>query len=250
MKPASDENEYKCCICKAPIPHPGICDKCVAKQKAEEERARNKLQTVSTIPLAFRWAVFSEQVLYARVRDREAIRKADGVVAKLASGEVSSVVFLGPSGVGKTSLACAVLQASKAYRVGATARFQSAIELASACRATAFGRESEVSERSKSASLLVLDDVGSEPALGADAIREVVHYRSDHGKPTIYTTWQTSKDLSFRYGDGTTRRIMELSTQISMVKHQYPELFTGPPDLKWKREPSLRFLTGFGCLIR
>lgn len=57
--------------------------------------------------------------------------------------------------------------------------------------------------------ILVIDDLGWEPAAGLPAIRELLAHRYGEGLPTIVTSGETLPALRERYGDAVLRRIVE-----------------------------------------
>jgi hypothetical protein len=157
-----------------------------------------------TIPETMRWASLEAPELRERVARPQAIDEAR---AALSSG---GLLFIGPSGSGKTSLACALLREWEARHAPRCAMFVNAWTLSTARvdHGFAHGEPPEV-HRAKNASLLLIDDLGSEPRTTMNAVPEVIFHRSERGGPTWVTTWLSSEALAERYGDGTARRLFE-----------------------------------------
>jgi hypothetical protein len=156
-----------------------------------------------TIPETMRWAALEAPELRERVGRPQAI---DDACAALASG---GLLFIGPSGSGKTSLACALLRAWEARFAPRCAMFVHAWRLSVARADQRFGGEPPDVERAKNASLLLIDDIGSEPRTTLNAVPEVIFHRAERGAPTWVTTWLSPEALAERYGDGIARRLFE-----------------------------------------
>ena len=115
------------------------------------------------------------------------------------------MVFVGPSGSGKSSLACACLRRRiphglwlSALRLG-TARIQH----------SAGDGEAALVARAMAVPLLLLDEVGGETKTATNAVRDVLFARHDADLPTWITTGFSSQQLAETYGDGAVRRITE-----------------------------------------
>lgn len=219
----------KCIGCGAAIEHFGVCDKC-ANQFDRDRTAERRMESISTIPGSLRWATFDAPELATRVKDHAAIsnarKAADGIIAN----KVLRVVLYGPSGVGKTSLACAILRHVIDSQQGRTARFSGAVAVALARMDSSLGGTPYLLDASVRSSCLLLDDLGQEDPRGEHAIREVIHKRFDTPipQPQIVTTWlvRTSDGevdasrLHARYGDGTARRVLEHAAVIEVTRCQ------------------------------
>jgi hypothetical protein len=151
--------------------------------------------------------------LRARVRSPEAIRATREAIR----GELRSMVFAGPGGAGKSTLASAAIGQVMAdalrrrpLRVP-TLRWTSAIDLGLARSRHRLGSEQdpEAIVEAIEADVLVLDDLGAEPARDHDAIAQVIHGRHDADRPLWTTTGLTSAELAARYGGGIARRVTE-----------------------------------------
>lgn len=188
-------------------------------------------QAWRSVPYGFRWARFGDQ-LAARVRPPAAIAVARSTLDDfVARGGTGSMVMMGPTASGKTSLAVACLrwfvqQAERVarrlpiatgadrqiYRLGAEARFVTAYDLAKAAVYSQLGRRPELVERALHASVLVLDELGMDVEVyrhSATSVSEVIHERHAEHRPTIITTYLTKELVQKQYGAGIARRIFE-----------------------------------------
>ena len=224
---AKDTVRYVCPVCQTHYRGYDGCPTCndrYAKRELAVERAR----LCETIPIAFKWAKFNHHPFTQRVCDSEAIKKAIKTTDPLAKRSIKSVILDGPSGSGKTAIACAILHAIVWADQRVSIRFQRATDLSHT-----FGRYSRTNddnhiELSKEANVLVIDDLGTENAQGTDCVRTIIHHRFDENRPTIYTTWMTPTEIEKRYGQGTTRRILQFGITIRVCKKNAPQPNVAP----------------------
>lgn len=95
-------------------------------------------------------------------------------------------------------------------RPSSDARFTDSLRLATARDEYGLGQgEPPKIREAKYASLLALDELGTEPQRYAHTVGDVVFFRHAEGRPTIITTWMTDPQLDARYGDGRRRRMRE-----------------------------------------
>lgn len=203
------------CRCGATIEHPGVCDRCSAR--LDRYRADQLAsQALVSIPQRFRGCAYGSEVLDSRCRS-EYVRDSRSIVDSLMHDRCDGVVLVGPKGVGKTSLACAMLRelADKRAHVVWRAQYVRAIDLGVCRRDAPLGSRPRVIEDALSASLLLLDDLGQEESVGP--LREVIHARHDDCKPTIVTTCWDNDTLQTRYGEGMDRRLFERSAVLHMA---------------------------------
>ena len=185
-------------------------------------RRRDALRVFeSSLPAVYRWARLGHPLLAERVK-----------LATIPSEPPSAqrVVFMGPAGAGKTSLAVALLRAmlerelahatlssdddaeriARRYRFAHTHRIgvaylgglEGAAELRAAIRAP----------------LLLLDDVGAESTVPSDAVPEVIAERHAEERATWITTGLSPKEIAERYGGGVARRVMENAAVLRMAR--------------------------------
>lgn len=193
------EPTWRTCACGA-LTSRVPCWDCDRDHRALADAERARGIALATIPKRFGWAQVGHADLARRVQTREPL--ADVVKRVLGA---SRVIFVGPSGAGKTSLACACLRERvphglymTAFRLG-VARSQASLGQ---------GEPAEV-ERAMTAPLLMLDELGGEAKTATNAVRDVLFARHDADLPTWITTGFTGKQIAETYGDGALRRIIE-----------------------------------------
>lgn len=210
----------------------------IARQQgdnAEVEALRDHLRAV--VPRRFWWAQFGAADLGNRV-DLEAGKLA--CVRELAlAGQ--NLLLIGPSGTGKTSLACAILRevvqeaASVAARGGALTREHSRVlsrghrvlyapawRLASASAEHGLGTQPPIVDDARRASLLVLDELGSElgrASMHRAVVPELLHERHAEMRQTIICTFLSKDECVAAYGAGVARRLAEAEPIILGVRH-------------------------------
>jgi DNA replication protein DnaC len=129
------------------------------------------------------------------------------------------ILLTGGAGAGKTTLAAAILHDvcdralagdRAAGELAWTAIWAAAPSLARARREHRLGGgEAPEVRRALEASLLVVDDLGTEREDRDGALAEVVYERHAREAPTVITTGASYKTLVGRYGDGIARRLTE-----------------------------------------
>lgn len=210
------------CECGEPVDHLKTCVACLERVNLQAQLQR----THSSIPLRFRWALSPAVItLTSRVRaSTELVRRG------LANPPSSSLLFMGPTGAGKTSLAVAMLDAwvrlDPTRRQGAFFLEASWLSRARA-RHKLGGDESPLVVEAMKAPLLLLDDLGQEREDRDGCISEVVWARDNAELPTwvtcgLATAEQTSdafaEVLSRRYDGGFVRRVVEHGKIVTLGK--------------------------------
>jgi DNA replication protein DnaC len=131
-------------------------------------------------------------------------------------------LLIGPTGVGKT-IACVDMidRLIRCHEGNATPRMLSATSIG---QMVAYGqvKYDDIMELDD-IPLLIIDDLGWEPEVGAPAIREVLARRYSEGLPTIITSGWTLEDLRKRYGDALIRRAIETRGQPGVVIDLHPK---------------------------
>lgn len=183
------------------------------EDRARRERHRAVSRSVEAIPPRFRGLALGDP---AKLAER-------GITVALVEQSrraitAPGVVWMGPVGSGKTTLACASMNtwAHKRERPPSLL-FANATELACARTRHPLGAgEPPLVEQAMRVDLLVLDNLGDEVALSTsgETIREVVAHRYDYCLPTWVTTAAEMEALRARYEAGTIRRLFEMSTCV------------------------------------
>ncbi|MFZ5891282.1 MAG: hypothetical protein ACOY0T_09550 [Myxococcota bacterium] len=168
--------------------------------------------------------------------------------ARLYTRERGDGVLSGPSGLGKTTglVAVAYRQVDEGIKAGIASRFDldessvrfsrgqahledkrppalvfasamvwvTAREIVMARRSHELGSEPELLTKCIGASLLFLDEIGSEPHDRDGDLFGVIDARYAAGRPTLATTGLPLKDFEERYGSALLRRLTERGTKI------------------------------------
>lgn len=223
------QGPFKCTVCgelMQDMPGPGICDPCHEKL-ARRERTERLRPALESIPERWRWATFrpeSADMMLSRLtkmsgdaRVHKSIISARNLSEKVAAWDQTYVLIDGPSGYGKTSLACAILRYVMDLDVPPSpgCRFVFAPAIAKAFRESRFGEVPEVISTCDRASVLVIDDLGAD-ARYRDILREVIQNREMVGRPTIVTTGLRQKAIADAYGDGIARRLFEADSALHL----------------------------------
>jgi DNA replication protein DnaC len=187
------------------------CERC----RAEEQAVRALGRVVATIPPRFRWAASGDLgVLAERVR-----LEPDRIAKAVASPPAGSMMLVGDTGTGKTSLAVAMLVAAVRSSPHLRDRdmFASSFVLAGARGRHPLGKgEAPEVEAAMSAPLLLLDDLGSEGEGRQNVLSEVIFARHEADLPTWVTTGFPAELLMARYGSAIIRRVLETGKPIRL----------------------------------
>jgi DNA replication protein DnaC len=184
----------------------GLCFECAAYR---DRLVSARSLTEANIPAAYATAKLGAPWLAEKIGRERMARAATSLKAR-------AVLFNGPSASGKTSLAVAMMRAW-VDETAEPALFALATELATCKGRARYGAEPGELTNAKSASLLVLDELGPEDYRAPSSpVTEVVFFRHAHAKPTWITTWTTHSDRVERYGDGFARRVVEAARIFSL----------------------------------
>lgn len=179
----------------------------------------SKLETAlapmrESVPKRFRWAMSGGPELGQRVK-----ASPDLVARALKAPPSGDMLLHGDTATGKTSLVVAMLDAwvrqDPEQRAGA--RFVESYWLAGARARHALGQgEAPAVTSAMKATLLVLDDLGSESDDRRNVIADVVFHRHNEELPTWITTGFTVEQLVNRYGSQVIRRIVEQGKRVEL----------------------------------
>jgi DNA replication protein DnaC len=191
--------------------YPGKCQAC--RRAEREASALERLH--STVPKRFRWALGADRsTLLGRVKASPEL--VDRAIASPPSG---NMVLLGDTAAGKTSLVVAMFDAwarqDPIARIGG--EFVEAYWLAGARARHALGQgESQMVETAMNATLLVLDDLGSEVDDRRNVLQDVVFHRHNEDLPMWITSGFAVEQLMGRYGSQVIRRILENAKRVEL----------------------------------
>ena len=195
--------------CSAPTCHElatsdGMCPHHFAARIEHDRRAEIHGLIVAAMPPLFTDVRLSDAWLRRLVGAR-AIQSAT-----TAARSGWAVIEAARSGAGKTSLAAAmVIERGKPGLVWTTAR-----QVASAGAYSKLGEEPALLIACRRASLLVIDEFGTEADRFGASVADVLFDRFDDARDTWLTTPLTEAQMSARYGAGLTRRLGEVAEAI------------------------------------
>lgn len=182
------------------------------RRRVESEHKRAERRTLAFengLPPALRWA----KVDAAELGTRCSVANP-GAWAK-ANWQAKRVVFVGPAGAGKSSLAVAMLR--WAFEAGRSACFSAAHRLGTIRIQTAAGLgEPEYIAKALAADVTLIDDLGIEKMTQNNAVPDVIIDRHLEDRATWVTTGLSSEQIAQRYGDGVRRRIYEGAVGIRL----------------------------------
>jgi hypothetical protein len=204
--------ERNVCPCGAPFDGWGKqCHACA--DRAERLEALKAVH--ESIPKRFRWALGAELgVLRGRVRGSDEL-----IYRALANPPGTDLLLMGDTAAGKTSLAIAMLDAWVRQDTYARkgARFVESYWLAGARGRHPLGQgEAPLVREAMGATLLVLDDLGSEVGDHRNVIADVIFHRHNEELPTWITTGWTPEQLMERYGSQVVRRVVEHGKRVTL----------------------------------
>lgn len=168
----------------------------------------------SRIPARYRWAL--EHPNAATTLGCDASLTAS--LGKVASDRCAT--FRGPTGAGKTTLACLALWRAKLANDSLRIMFVTATELEHERRITRLGTDSaELERRATHADIVLIDEIGQEVGAFSPLI-DIVFARYDAMRPTWITTGVSAAVLTEKYGAGFVRRLFEGAQVFSLGKRE------------------------------
>jgi Mrp family chromosome partitioning ATPase len=179
----------------------------LARRRGEARRAWE-----AALPITYQWTRLDHPLLGSRV-------KLERLPTKPPSDR--RVVFFGDAGVGKTSLAVALLRALAESTIATTSfdrdedvraivrrfHFASAHRLGTA--GVAVHGDPDSIRTAMRARVLLLDDLGSERSIPSNPIPDIIAERHSEDRTTWITTGLSAKEIVNRYGGGVARRVLE-----------------------------------------
>lgn len=212
-----ERGPYLCSQCGAfKLELPGICDRCGAQNAAEQKRDRVQ-KALDSIPEGFRVMRFGSPELLSACQSQRRIDNAKKCIDKMLSRQEHMALIDGPTGTGKTSVACAMLvhAIQTSPKMGPGCRFVFSPFIARAYSETRLGMTPEVIDTCHSASLLVIDDLGQDDVY-RDNVRTVIQSRDAERRPTIVTTFLSEAAVEATYGGGISRRLFSQCARLVM----------------------------------
>lgn len=231
LKDLAAGGPYKCQSCDVLIELPGVCEECYERETHGQDLPSKDLRklrldrmcagVLATIPKRFAWAAYSNRHMSTRMdgwiaenpgRDDPVEWSREAITKLVIRREVQNIVLQGPTGVGKTAIACAMARGVVLGlpNVGCRMMFVSSLDLATCRREAKWGERPKLLDRAIRSSLLVYDDLFQEKT-GFDVATEIIFARENLNLPTVYTTFATQQEIADRYGGGAMRRIFALS---------------------------------------
>lgn len=218
-RPCERCSRFNCRRCGKDVEGSKTCTEC----DRSDGLSRLLRATEESVPRHFRWAMTADlKTLTERV-----LAPASTIQRATENPPSTSLLFMGNTGAGKTSLAVAMLMAwlrkEPNRRTGAL--FVEAGFLARARARHKLGEEAPLMVSALSAPLLVLDDLGNEREDRDGCLTDLIYGRSNAELPTWVTCGLAleqptveafAASLAKRYDGGFVRRIIENGKRIML----------------------------------
>ena len=209
---------YTCAICKdegyvyEPSRKMCVC--------MEQEVNRRMLRELGLLPNqtfeAYRDDLFSDEPIVGKLSQRVQMRMNRDVCERYADQYPNSatrdLLLTGKSGLGKTFLMHAI--AHRVTQRGHGIQYVSAYRLLETMRKAYFENNSELLEPLMEASLLLIDDLGTEPLMENITVTQLfnlLNERQNAGRHTVISTNLTLSELKTRYTERIASRLMDES---------------------------------------
>ena len=239
-------------------PAPDICADCrgtgwVVQEKDGVSRATRcecwirektgKLKQSTGIPVRYARCAFDGFTVYPNEDLERAFRRAKEFAARFPVRQ-NSLLLAGPSGIGKTHLAAAILNACADKGIGGLYCETAALltRLRSSYDKDSGTQDTDILRRLSNADLLVVDDLGAEQLTqwGQNMLHAVLNARYNQDLATICTTRlppspHERDSLLFRSADGCCRCSTRCATSSSSTGPTTATPASTPTETRWKR---------------
>ncbi len=209
--------------------------RCDCFKKILQQLAIEELNSISPLQLSdfsnFDLFYYSDQKdLRLGVTPRDTMKKIASYCEKYAqtfSKKSSSILMLGPTGLGKTHLSLAI--AKQVIIKGYQVLYCTAQDILRTIEREHFSREIKEDETLQTvlnADLLILDDLGAEyqTAFNSSTIYNIINTRLNFGHPTIISTNLTSQELEERYTERVVSRLLTQYTYLRFIGEDIRQL--------------------------
>lgn len=191
-----------------------------AAETRTEQRAAITAATDERIPVRFAGATADHPAVtaWAAALIRGAREKARTPGADYVTTG-PSLLLTGPVGTGKTHQAYGALRMLAEASVHASWEFWAAADLYASQRPRANADLEAEFRHTRSARVLVLDDIGTGKASEAteDINYRLMNFRDEHQLPTLFTTNLLPRELPARLGQRVASRLTQMTTPVPMT---------------------------------
>ena len=182
------------------------CSPCRTRQAAEREHRQQVDRALAHLPERYRENTLAAEVTRARVKDPTGLERARAA----CTAATDWIVFVGPAGVGKTTLAAAAYRRLVELRVwSCSGGFIDARTAALARLQAPLGDEAPIVADVIAADVLLLDDLGIEGEVARSSVPDIIYQRHARAAVTVVTTSLSAEAAAAKYGDGIGRRLFE-----------------------------------------